>query len=174
MRNVVKKITAAVITAEGLCASIVVDEALKAVKCNKVVKWVGRGMVSTMIATYTTSLAVNALLDGDDDHRHTVSIDAPHSKKIKMKYAPGEVVTISADGMLRPGEDFMYWHTDSENVEFEDCSSPTTTFIMPAEKVKISFAYGFGMANAQDENMEEPMDDDMGITNVNDPAPGNA
>lgn len=172
MKNIANKITAAIITAEGLCASIVVDEALKAVNCNKVIKCVGRGMVSTMIATYTTGLAIKALInDDEDDGMHVVSIDAPHSKKIKKRYAPGEIVTISAEGMLRPGEDFLYWHTDSANVKFEDCGSPTTTFIMPDEKVKISFAYGFG---PDSEAAENPTDDDMEVPDIGDASPSNA
>lgn len=173
--NKANKIAAALITVEGMCASIVVDEALKAVNCNKVVKFIGRTMVSTMITGYTVAAATKAWMEGaeEDDGKHSVTIDYPHGEKLKLRYAPGETVTISADGDLWPGEDFMYWYADTQNVEFEEPGSAITSFIMPDEKVKITFAYGFEPKNVkeypddqdEDEKKNTEGDDDMSITN---------
>lgn len=155
-----KAIQATIIAAEGICASIVVDEALKTVKCNSLVKLVGRTMVSTMISAYTINLAVQALANDDDDNTmHSVIIDAPHgSINIFEKYATGDTVTISAEELLHPGEDFMYWHSD-DDIEFEDVKSPTTTFVMPDKSVKISFAYGFGNKSNETAADDEVMND---------------
>lgn len=148
-----KAIQATIIAAEGICTSIVVDGALKAVKCNKVVKLVGRSMVSTMISAYTVNLITEVLEDiGDDNNMHGVIIDAPRGKNLFEKYATGDTVTISAEDLLHHGEDFMYWYSD--DVEFDDAQSPTTTFVMPDKSVKISFAYGFG------DNSDETTADD--------------
>lgn len=164
MKNIANKIAAALITVEGMCASVVVDEALKAVNCNKVVKFIGRTMVSTMITGYTVAAATKVWLEGEeeDDGKHTVTIDYPHGEKLKMRYAPGETVTISAYGDLWPGEDFMYWYADTRNVEFEEPGEMTTTFVMPDEKVKITFAYGFepGRHGEKDEVEEDASADE--------------
>ena len=56
-------------------------------------------------------------------------------------YAPGELVTITAEDRTGEGETFSWWFVSSLNASPEDPSSSATTFVMPAEDVAVSAVY---------------------------------
>lgn len=141
-KSLLNNIIAGVTMAEGVCAAAVVDGALKNVAMNKVIKCVGRYAVSALIYTPFMTAAYMLIEDGKEDEkknkRYSVSYMNIGNGNIKEYYKAGDRVELDASSYLSEDEKFSHW-VASDNVTLDDPNSPITSFIMPAENVKMEF-----------------------------------
>lgn len=147
LATVGKVVAASATMVEGICASIVVDSALKVVPGNKYVNLIGRTGVTSLISTVFTVAAAGIMSidtsdddDTDDNTRlYKLTIVDSAGEKHKKYYKAGDRIIIDATPMMGENDEFMYWYFSKGHATIETEGAQCTSIIMPDENVRLEF-----------------------------------
>lgn len=146
--KIFNRVLAGLAVAEGICASSVVDSALKLAPGNKYVNALGRGAISALISTVYSAAAVMLWTkETEEDEKsklglHKVTFVDAEMRKTREYHMAGETIELDATDLVPEGAEFCYWYCTKGDVEFSDEKSPTSFFFMPDEDVRIEFSVG--------------------------------